>query len=242
MDRRVYDNMRATEHAHWWFRARRKILSDQISLLKLPLSASILEVGCGTGGNLEMLSHFGSVVGVEPDPESRAYAAENSGRAVLAGKLPDGLPIFDEKFDLIAALDVIEHLDDDTNSVAALRNLLKPGGIFLTTVPAHPWLWSRHDELHHHKRRYRKAEYTALIRDAGFEIEKASYFNSVLFPVIAFMRALHFGAVFERPDDAMPSRLLNSLLERAFASEAFLLRHTALPFGVSLLVVARAKS
>ena len=242
MDRRVYDNMRAVEHAHWWFRARRAILTDQISALKLPLNASILEVGCGTGGNLEMFSQFGSVVGVEPDTESRSYAAENSGRAVLDGKLPDELPVFEGKFDMIAALDVIEHLDDDTNSVAALRGLLKPGGVFLTTVPAHPWLWSRHDELHHHKRRYRKAEYTALIRDAGFEIEKASYFNSVLFPVIAVMRALNFGEVFGRPDDAMPSRLVNSLLERAFASEAFLLRHTVLPFGISLLVVARTKS
>ncbi len=242
MDRRVYDNMRAIEHAHWWFRARRAILSDQLSMLGLPPGASILEVGCGTGGNLEMLSRFGSVFGVEPDPESRAYAAEKSGRAVLDGKLPDGLPIFENKFDLIAALDVIEHLDDDTNSVAALGKLLKPGGVFLTTVPAHPWLWSRHDELHHHKRRYRKADYTALISDAGFEIEKVSYFNSVLFPVIAVLRALHFGEISGRADDAMPSRVVNSLLERAFASEAFLLRHTVLPFGISLLVVARTKS
>lgn len=239
MDRSVYDNMRTIEHDHWWFRARRAILTDQMSRLHLPRDAHLLEVGCGTGGNLEMLSHFGDVIGVEPDEESRTHAAQASGRTVLGGMLPDRLPSFDRQFDLIAALDVIEHLDEDAASISALKTLLKPGGVFLTTVPAHPWLWSKHDELHHHKRRYRKAEYVALMRNAGLEIKKATYFNTVLYPAIALARLAKLGERSGRADDAMPPRLLNAVLERLFASEAFALRHATLPFGVSLLVVAQ---
>ena len=186
-----------------------------------------------------MLARFGNVTGIEPDEESRAYAAESSGCPVLGGMLPDGLPEFDKTFDLIAALDVIEHLDQDEASAAALKRLLKPDGIFFTTVPAHPWLWSRHDELHHHKRRYRKADYLAMLRRAGFTIERATYFNSVLYPAIALARAAKLGERSGCADHAMPSKPVNALLERAFASERHALRLMDLPFGVSLLVIAR---
>lgn len=234
--------MRAIEHAHWWFRARRAILSDQLARLNLRPGANILEVGCGPGGNLAMLSRFGNVVAIEPDEESRRYAAETTGVTVLDGGLPDGLPAFDKRFDLIAALDVIEHLDQDAASVETLRKLLAPDGVLFTTVPAHPWLWSHHDELHHHKRRYRREEYIALLEGAGFALTRISYFNSVLYPAIALARAAKLSERSGRADDALPSRPLNALLESAFASEKFMLRHTDLPFGVSLLAVARPRA
>lgn len=239
MDRSTYDNMRAIEHRHWWFRARRAILSDQLARLNLPADASILEVGCGTGGNLAMLARFGKVTAIEPDEDSRRHAAETSGAPVLNGSLPGGLPTFDTQFDLIAALDVIEHLEEDAASLAALRRLLKPTGVLFTTVPAHPWLWSHHDELHHHKRRYRRHEYAALLEGAGFALTRVSFFNSVLYPVIVLARAAKLGERSGRADDALPSPALNAILERAFASEKFMLRHTDLPFGVSLLAIAR---
>src|SRR4051812_14282575 len=128
MERSAYDTMRRVQGTHWWFRARRAILADQLARLPLPANPTILEVGCGVGGNLEMLSRFGAVTGVEPDAPSRAYSAETSGRRVLDGALPDGLPAFDVRFDLIAALDVIEHLDADGQSLAALREVLAPDG------------------------------------------------------------------------------------------------------------------
>ena len=146
----------------------------------------MLEVGCGPGGNLTMLRRFGEVVAMEPDDESRAYAADRTGVRVEPGFLPDGLPFAPESFDLVCAFDVIEHVDEDAASVAALARLIRPGGYFATTVPAQPWMWSRHDELHHHKRRYRLARLPrACSKRPGCDVVKASYFNALLFPPIA---------------------------------------------------------
>lgn len=240
MDRSAYDNMRAVQDRHWWFRGRRSILADQLSRLELKPGARILEVGCGPGGNLEMLARFGDVTGLEPDEESRRYASERTGLPVVHGLLPDGLPAFDQRFDLIAALDVVEHLDDDAGALAALRDLLAPGGVLLTTVPAHPWMWSRHDALHHHKRRYRRDDYVRLLRETGYVVRRATFFNSVLYPIIALARLARASERTGRTDDAVPAPPVNALLAAAFASERFPLRVMNLPFGVSLLTVAQA--
>ncbi len=239
MDRQVYDTMRRVERDHWWFAARRRILADRIAALALPPEAQILEVGCGTGGNLEMLSKFGQVRAIEPDAESRAYAARG-GIEVQDGLLPGGLPPFESGFDLVAAFDVIEHVDDDLASVAALSRLLKPGGYFIATVPANAWMWSRHDELHHHKRRYALPAFRDLFAQAGLTVEKATHFNTLLFPPIAAVR-LAKAAMGDTAggDDAMPGRGLNAILREVFAIETGLLGAMDLPFGVSILLVAR---
>ncbi|MFI4973882.1 MAG: class I SAM-dependent methyltransferase [Caulobacterales bacterium] len=240
MDRQVYDRMRLIEADHWWFRGRRKIIGGLIGELPLPRPARIAEVGSGTGGNLPMLAQFGEVTGMEPDADSRAYAQEKTGRPVKAGFLPADLPFETESLDLAAAFDVIEHVDEDAASVAALAGLLKPGGFLATTVPAHPWMWSRHDEAHHHKRRYRMAQYRALFDQAGLKIVKASYFNCVLFPPIAAVRlAKNLVKSQSADDDAIPPGPVNSLFAAAFASELGWLRHASLPFGVSIILIAQ---
>jgi SAM-dependent methyltransferase len=239
MDPKVYERMRGLEDRHWWFRARRDILTDQIGRLGLPKAASVLEVGCGTGGNLAMLSGFGAVTGLEPDDRARGFAAEKSGLPIESGLLPDGLPFQPEQFDLVAALDVIEHVDDDAGSVKALGKLLKPGGFMVTTVPAYQWMWSRHDELHHHKRRYDLADYRRLFDDAGLTVRKASYFNTALFAPIALVRLVKLVLGLKGADeDSMPSAAVNGLFRGLFAGERLWLRGAGFPFGVSILLIA----
>lgn len=243
MDRLTYDRMRILQENHWWFRGRRSILTRLIGGLALPQPAKVLEVGCGPGGNLTMLRRFGDVVAMEPDAESRAYAADRMGVRVEAGFLPDDLPFEAESFDLVCAFDVIEHVDEDAASVQALARLIRPGGYFATTVPGQPWMWSRHDELHHHKRRYGMRAYRALFEGAGLRIVKASYFNALLFPTIAAVRAVKMLTRSKSADDdSMPPEPLNGLLGGLFAAERHWLARGALPFGVSIVLIARRPS
>lgn len=239
MERHTYDRMRALEQTHWWYAARRQILAGEIARLPLPADARIVEVGCGAGGNLELLSGFGRVQAVEPDPDSRAYAQARSGLTIQGGLLPDGLPDLGELFDLVAAFDVVEHVDDDAGAIAALAGQLKPGGFLVTTVPAGAWLWSDHDAQHHHKRRYRMADYRVLFEAAGLSVRRASHFNTVLFPMIAAARlAKALTGLGAADEDAHPPAALNGLLRRLFAVEKHLLKAITLPFGVSILLIA----
>lgn len=240
MERQIYERMRELEQVHWWFVARRRILAREIGRLPLPPDARILEAGCGTGGNLELLKRFGQVQAIEPDAESRAYAAELAGVPVQGGFLPGDLPDLGGPLDLIAALDVIEHVDDDAGAVAALGERLKPGGFMVTTVPAYQWLWSEHDAQHHHKRRYTRPAYRRLFDAAGLKVRRATYFNSVLFPPIAAVRVVRSLAGAQGADDErLPSPPVNRTLQALFASEAALLRAFDLPFGVSILLIAQ---
>jgi SAM-dependent methyltransferase len=238
MERAVYDRIRALEQDHWWFAGRRAVLSRALEDLGLPASARILEVGCGAGGNIQLLTPLGEVSALEPDDESRAYVAERYKMKVEGGLLPGGLPYPPESFDLVCAFDVIEHVDDDAGSVAALARLVKPGGAMLTTVPAYQWMWSRHDEAHHHKRRYALPAYRALFERAGLKVERASHFNTLLLPLAVVQRFAKKLLGIESADDAMPPAWLNGLLTRVFASERALLPLSP-PVGLSILLAAR---
>lgn len=239
MERVIYERIQALEQDHWWFAGRREILSALIGDIGLPGDARILEAGCGAGGNLRLLSRFGSVRAMEPDEPSRKYVAEHWGVEVDHGLLPDGLPYPPESFDAVACFDVIEHVDDDKGAVKALANLLVPGGSLIATVPAYQWMWSHHDELHHHKRRYRRAEMVKLFEDAGLTVRRASYFNSLLFLPAAAVRILKNITGSRTADDAMPSKPVNAILERLFAAEAGWLRRGSLPFGLSIVLIGR---
>jgi len=240
VEREVYQRIRELEQAHWWFAARREILADQIAMLQLPPAADILEVGCGTGGNLEMLSRFGQTFALEPEPEARSYAAGRSGVAVEAGRLPDELPAFGRAFDLIAAFDVIEHVDDDVGALRALARLLKPGGRLIATVPANAWMWSEHDVKHHHKRRYDLNRFGAIVAEAGLDAVKLTHFNTLLFPVIGAIRLSKRALRISGGDDeAMPGPLVNDILRTVFSAERNLLKGLDLPFGVSILAIAQ---
>ena len=240
MERKVYEQMAQLDQRHWWFTARRRIVAELIErVARPPKDARILELGAGTGHNLAMLSRFGKVEASELDPIARELASERLGREVKEAALPD-LSMFPAgSYDLIALLDVLEHVPDDKGSLAAIRTRLKPGGALLLTVPANPWMWSAHDVAHHHHRRYRKGEIEQLANEAGFEIDLLSPFNSLLFPPIAAVRFAGKLTGKDDSDDAMPGALVNRALDTVFGLEKSLIGRVPMPFGVSLVAVLR---
>jgi SAM-dependent methyltransferase len=240
MDPKLYLQMAALEDVHWWFVARRKILDKVITELNLPQEAEIFEAGCGTGGNLAMLARHGSVYAMELDDVARSLASERQLAKIGAGRLPEEIPFHSQKFDLIVLLDVLEHIDKDAAALQALYSRLNKNGWLLITVPAYPFLWSAHDVVHHHKRRYVMKQLRTVVTRSGYTVSYVSYFNSLLFPLIAGVRILHKLTGGGKGDDlTMPSPLTNKLLTAIFASERFAIGRFSLPFGVSLLLLAQ---
>lgn len=238
MDRSVYDRMNELEARHWWFTARRAIIA---TLIRRELGGgtdkSILEAGCGSGGNLSMLKQFGHVDAFEYDEMARQHATEKSGLDIRFGALPQELPFEDRRYDLIGLFDVLEHVEADTASLSALAGLLNTQGKILVTVPAFPFLWSKHDERHHHFRRYTRASLEQAAREAGLKVSYSSYFNMFLFPLAVAARALKRLTGSDTPDDRLPAPMLNSLLTRVFGFERRLLGRIRLPVGLSLAAV-----
>ena len=238
MERAVYDRMAEIDGEHWWFVARRNIITSLLKRHAPSRPLRILEVGCGTGSNIPMLREFGSVEAIEPDDHARALAAERTGAPIQGGLLPDGVELADGAYDLIVLLDVLEHIPDDVGALQALRSKLAPGGKLVLTVPAMPWLWSAHDVAHHHQRRYTSRKLRQALTDAGFKPKHSGHFNSLLFPLIVGARAV--GKLTGRAggDDAMPSRAVNAVLKRVFGVEKLWVGRVKVPFGVSLAAVA----
>ena len=239
MERIVYDRMAELDERHWWYRARREILGELIRRrIELPENARILEVGCGTGHNLGMLQRFGRVDAIEIDGAAREIASRRLGHAVMDAPLPSLPGVADSTYALIAILDVIEHIDEDVAGLASLRRKLKPGGKILITVPAFPWMWSAHDVLNHHKRRYTRGTLRALVAGAGMRLEMISWFNSLLFPLAAAARVAGRITGREDSDDKLPPAPVNRLFETLFGLERYAIGRVPFPPGVSLAAIA----
>lgn len=240
MDPESYPQMAALETSHWWFVARRQILEAVLKRFAPKVPASLLEVGAGTGGNVAMLSSFGPVTLLEPNPIARSILHQR-GFSVIEGTLPGSLPLPERSVDIIAMLDVLEHIQDDEGALRTLRPLLTPQGKLLLTVPAFGWLWSHHDVYHHHIRRYSRRALISVLEKSGYNIEFVSYFNTLLFPLVALARFwARLCGEKNRSDMTMPPQGLNTILKTLFALERYVLgRGKPLPVGVSLLVVAR---
>ncbi len=242
MERVVYRQMAELDQRHWWYRARREVLAALIRrLVQPPPHAQILEIGCGTGHNFAMLGEFGHVDALELDDEVRAFAEQRLGRSIMNAPLPELADVPDAHYDVIGAFDVIEHIDDDVAALASIATKLRPGGKFVMTVPAHPWMWSSHDVVNHHKRRYSKAALKALIEASPLRLQRIGYFNSVLFPAAVGERMASKLRGKDNADMALPPATINTTLERIFAAERYLVGRLPLPPGLSLFAVASAR-
>jgi SAM-dependent methyltransferase len=242
MDRDYELQTHQAEDRHWWYRGRRTVLERVIAQLRLPARSRILDAGCGSGRNMVDLARHGVVTGIELSDTSVALARERDCGEVIEGSVLE-MPFAADSFDLAASLDVIEHLEDDLAALRELRRVVAPGGALLVTVPAYQWLWSGHDEINHHHRRYTRSSLLQVAREAGWEPARTTYFNSLLLPAAIALRLLdRFSTKTTESslDLWIPPPVLNWLLERPLALEAVLIgRGRRIPAGLSLLVVLR---
>ena len=241
MERVVYDRMAELDQTHWWYTARRRVLAAFIEReISLPQDARILEIGCGTGHNVPMLRQFGTVDAAELDDDARGVASKRLGIEVIGASLPELSGVPEHRYDLVALLDVIEHVAQDREGLASIARRLKPGGRVLITVPAHQWMWSAHDRANHHHRRYSRKGLAELVRDAGLKLDHISYFNSLLFPLAIAARFASKVTGRDVGDDKLPPAALNRLFDRVFGAESYLLGRVPMPPGLSLIAVASA--
>jgi SAM-dependent methyltransferase len=231
----VYQQLYELEDTHWWFRGRRAVIWALLRRAGVPSGARLLDAGCGTGRNLAEFGRLGSAQGVDPSPQAIDFCRRRGLSDVRKASL-DALPFSGGAFDVILLTDVLEHVADDAGALAELRRVAAPGARLVITVPAYRWLWSPHDDSHHHLRRYTARELRARVRAAGWRPLVETYFNSLLLAPIAATRLLtrSDGSDYERTGP-----LLNRALTVPMRAEAAAIaRGARLPAGVSVGMVA----
>lgn len=238
-----YGLLHGVQQRHWWYVARRRILGSVLKgAFERGLPDGVLyDLGCGVGANLPLLQRFGRAHGVDSSPEAIEFCHERGFHDVTRQNLDSLQDLPAESGSVVLLADVIEHLDDEAPCLAAAERLLKPGGLIVITVPAFMFLWSPADEINHHRRRYTEPEVRRLV-SRWFEIEHSTYFNTFLFGPVLAGRFLEKALSRSGTDEAaLPPGPVNTLLEKVFSAETPLVTRARLPFGVSVLCVARKR-
>lgn len=241
MERSAVEEMHRIEDRHWWFQGKRRVVLGTLDRLLASLPAGpILDLGCGTGRTLRELASRRPAFGLDADPACLGYCAERGSRG-LGRTHGERLPLRDGALALVTALDILEHLDDDLAAAREIHRVLRPGGALLASVPAYRLLWSPHDEVLHHRRRYTRREFTELLRRAGFEVERSFAFNYLLFPPILAVRLLRKLLPIGRgsTDFFLLPRPLNAALRGLFELEWAIDRVLSVPVGVTWIAIAR---
>lgn len=239
MEPAEYDRMRAAESSHWWYRGLRALVRQH-----LPADASrVLDAGCGTGAQLADLGTRKGA-GIDAAPAALAHCRAR-GLTALARASVSALPFPDNCFDAVVSLDVLYHraVGDPVVALQEYRRVLRPGGVLILNVPAYAWLHSRHDEAIHTGRRFTRGALVRMVEDAGLEIRRATYWNTVLFPAVAMLRLAGKASGDARSDlEATPGRLQQCVGNAALAVERGMMKGVNLPVGLSVFVVARKAS
>ncbi len=241
MEESLYEEYAEIENSHWWFEGRRRIFDALLNDLELGPDVRIVDLGCGTGTNLELLSHHGRVTGIDFGAAAVRFTRERGFDVLRADATR--IPLADDSVDLVTALDLVEHLPDDAACTREMVRVCRPGGTLLWTVPAYPWLWGRQDRVSQHRRRYRRSEFRDLIEGTGVEVRLFTSINSLLLPAVAAVRGFR-RVVPEQGEPRSDFHLtgppaINRLLGRVLGAEAWAVRRFPLPAGVSLLCLAR---
>lgn len=241
MQQHTYSIMYQIEGTHWWFAGRRRIISSFIEgiLKNVTNRPRILDVGCGTGANLEMLGQFGDAEGVDVSAEALSFCRQRGLENVRLGEAAK-LPYPDESFDLVTGLDVVEHLDDDLAGLSEMRRVLKPGGRAFLFVPAFMFLWGVQDDISHHRRRYTMKQLKKTVRKAGLEIERSTFANITFFlPTLAGRVLMRLTGLRPASENNLTINVLNKPLGMLLGAEHLWLRYMNLPLGVSAICIAR---
>jgi SAM-dependent methyltransferase len=238
-----YERMYKLEMFYWWFVARRKLLAEfmRVNLAPREDRLSIIDIGCGTGLNHSVLAEFGDVDSMDVSPVALEFSRKRGISRLQSGSV-EQITFPDNTFDVLTALDVLEHADDDLAAMGEMWRVAKPNATVLITVPAYGFLWSEHDEALHHRRRYTAGELRNKLTNCGFQIERCSYFITLLFFPILLVRILQNlrkHSLRAQTSHIILPRWLNSVLIGILDLERILLRYINLPFGVSLVCVAR---
>jgi SAM-dependent methyltransferase len=236
MDEDYARNYRELWERHWWWRARREVVLEEIRRIGLTPGGQILDVGCGPGLFFEHLRQFGRVEGVESD--SVLADASPWPEHIRVGPFDAPMDLA-QSYALILMLDVLEHMDDPRTALEQAATHLKPGGALLITVPAFESLWTNHDVINCHRRRYRKREVEGLISEAGLELESCRYFFH--WTVLAKLMVRLFEEI-SRPEPRpprTPPQPVNRALYLLSRVEQSLLGSVRIPLGTSILAVAR---
>jgi SAM-dependent methyltransferase len=240
----TYPILFEVEQSHWWYVGRRRIIArfvEDICRKVKDARPHILDVGCGTGANLLLLSKYGDAEGVDISEEALAFCRERGLEKVKHGAAEE-LPYEDGTFDLVTAFDVVEHMDDDVAGLREMRRVLRPGGRVLLFVPTFMFLWGVQDEVSNHRRRYRLPELHRALAEAGFEVERSTYANITFFaPILMIRQFMRWTGIKTATENTINVPALNGLFGWLLGTESTVLRYMNLPFGVSGLCVARVK-
>jgi SAM-dependent methyltransferase len=242
MERDQYDLMFRQEERHWWYLGMREIAEGLLERFFHPANGrpELLDAGCGSGGTTAWLGRWGRVTGLDLASEALHLAQQRGIKRLLRGSI-EALPFAAASFDLLTSFDVLYHLrvEDDVRALAEFGRVLRPGGLALIRAPAHDWLRGAHDQAVHTRHRYHRGELVGKLEAAGFVVERASYANFFLFPLAPAKRLLEHEDPAGCTDLWQPPGPLNAVLRGLLALETSLVARFGLPWGLSVIAVAR---